>query len=185
MKALLIGLAAAALAAVPVARAEQQGSTDKTPPQASSSSQSSTSPSAGSSTSPKSDSSMTQTPSSQTSTSQSASSQTGTTASASNELSGEVKKVDKDKKSLKVSSPTGGEQELKVADGATITRDGNQAALDQIKEGDKVRASLDASGSQASKIEVSSKQKAKSDGMSKSDSKSDSSNSKSEGKTKY
>jgi len=81
--------------------------------------------------------------------------------------------VDKDKKSLKVSSPTGGEQELKVADSATITRDGSQAALDQIKEGDQVRASFDASGSQASKIDVSSKQKAKSDDMGKSDSKSE------------
>jgi Cu/Ag efflux protein CusF len=128
---------------------------------------------------------MSQTPSSQTSTSQSASSQTGTTASASNELSGVVKKVDKDKRSLKVSSPAGGDQELKVADSATITRDGSQAALDQIKEGDQVRASFDASGSQASKIDVTSKQKAKSDGMGKSDSKSDSSDSKSEGKTKY
>src|SRR5712691_3173871 len=91
------------------------------------------------------------------STSPSASSPTGTTASASNELSGVVKKVDKDKKSLKVSSPAGGEQELKVADSATITRDGNTAALDQIKEGDQVRASFDASGTQASKIDVSSK----------------------------
>ncbi len=156
MKAFLIGLAAAALAAVPMARAQQPSST----------SPSSTSPSA----------------SSQTSTSQSASSQTGTTASASNELSGVVKKVDKDKKSLKVSSPTGGEQELKVADSATITRDGNKAALDQIKEGDQVRASFDASGTQASKIDVSSKHKAKSDDMGKSDHKSDSSDSKSEGK---
>jgi len=166
MKMFLISLAAAALAAVPLARAEQQGSkTDKTPPQTSSSSQSSTSPSAGTS--------MTQTPSSETSTSQSASSQTGTTASTTNELSGVVKKVDKDKRALRVSSPIGGEQELKVAASATITRDGNQAALDQIKEGDQVRASFDASGNQASKIEVTSKDKAKSHDMSKSDSKSE------------
>src|SRR5712664_2510153 len=149
MKAFLIALAAAALAAVPMARAQQPSSTSP------SSTSPSTSPSA----------------SSQTSTSQSASSQTGTTASASNELSGVVKTVDKDKKSLKVSSPTGGEQEVKVADSATITRDGNKAALDQIKEGDQVRASFDASGTQASKIDVSSKHKAKSDDMSKSDSK--------------
>src|SRR5439155_16707440 len=101
--------------------------------------------------------SMDKAPSSQSSTS---SSTTGTTASASKELSGVVKKVDKDKRSLKISSATGGEQELKVADSATITRDGTQSALDQIKEGDQVRASFDASGNQASKIEVNSKQKA-------------------------
>ena len=63
------------------------------------------------------------------------------------------------KRSLTISSETGGEQQLKVADSATITRDGTQAGLDQIKEGDQVRASFDASGNQASKLEVSSKQK--------------------------
>jgi hypothetical protein len=51
-------------------------------------------------------------------------------------------------------------QDLKVAQSATITRDGSQAGLDQIKEGDQVRASFDATGAQASKIEVSSKSKA-------------------------
>src|SRR5438445_296305 len=37
---------------------------------------------------------------------------------------------------------------------------GSRIGLDQIKEGDQVRASFDASGNQASKIEVTSKQKA-------------------------
>jgi len=74
-----------------------------------------------------------------------------------------VKKIDKDKHSLKISSSTGSEQELKVADSATITRDGSQAGLDQIKEGDQVRASFDASGSNVSKIEVTSKPKVKAD----------------------
>ena len=37
---------------------------------------------------------------------------------------------------------------------------GARIGLDQIKEGDQVRASFDASGNQASKIEVTSKQKA-------------------------
>ena len=163
MKTLLIGMAAAGLVGVTTARAEQQASTtDKSTATTSSPTQ----------TQKPGDSSMSQTPSSssQTSTSPAASSGTGATASASSsgtgatasassELSGVVKKIDKDKHSLKISSSTGSEQELKVADSATITRDGKQAGLDQIKEGDQVRASFDASGNQASKLEVSSKQK--------------------------
>jgi Cu/Ag efflux protein CusF len=69
-----------------------------------------------------------------------------------------VKKVDKDKRSVKISSPTGGEQEVKVAPNATVvTSDGTQAGLDQLKEGDQVRASLDPSSNQATKLEVQSK----------------------------
>ncbi len=117
-----------------------------------------------------------QSSSSQSSTTTSPSSQTGTTATASagNELSGEVKKVDKDKQSVKISSPTGGEQELKVASGATITRDGTQASLDQLKEGDQVRASFDPSSKQATKLEVQSKDMKDKQGSSKTDGKSDS-----------
>jgi Cu/Ag efflux protein CusF len=168
MKTFLIGVAAAGLVGVTNARAEQQPSTtDKpaaqTPPSQPSQSQT-----------PSGESSMGQTPSSQTSTSQAPSSQTGTTASASNELSGVVKAIDKDKRSLKISSTSGGEQELKIAESATITRDGTQAGLDQIKEGDQVRASLDASANQASKIEVNSKQKVKMDDKDKSDTKTES-----------
>src|SRR2546422_10992056 len=155
MKTLLIGMAAAGLVGVTMARAGEQksSSTDKSAAQ--------TTPSQSSQTQTPSDqsSSMNQ-PSSQTSTGQASSSATGTTASASKELSGVVKEVNKDKRSLKISSETGGEQQLKVADSANITRDGTQAGLDQIKEGDQVRASFDASGNQASKIEVTSKQKA-------------------------
>jgi len=156
MKTLLIGMAAAGLVGVTTARAEQQASTtDKSTATTSSPTQ----------TQKPGDSSMSQTPSSssQTSTSPASSSGTGATASASSELSGVVKKIDKDKHSLKISSSTGSEQELKVADSATITRDGKQAGLDQIKEGDQVRASFDASGSNVSKIEVTSKQKVKAD----------------------
>ena len=108
------------------------------------------------------------------STSQSASSQTGTMASSSKELSGVVKKIDKDKRSVKISSTSGGDQELKIADNATIVmRDGTQAALDQLKEGDEVRASLDPSSNQATKLEVQSKgkDKDKDKDKSKSDSK--------------
>jgi Cu/Ag efflux protein CusF len=163
MKALLIGIAAAGLVGVTTARAEHQGST---PDKSAATTTANPSPEA----QKPADSSMSQTPSSQSTTSQASSSATGTTASASADVSGVVKKIDKDKKSLKISSPSGGEQDLKLADSATITRDGSQAALDQIKEGDQVRASFDASGSKASKIEVSSKMKADESG-SKSESK--------------
>lgn len=150
MRVLLIGIAAAGLVGVTTAKAGEQPSTsDKSAAQPAQSQPSQTQSPA--------DKSMDQAPSSQSSASSSAA---GTTASASKELSGVVKKVDKDKRSLKISSLTGGDQELKVADSATITRDGTQAGLDQIKEGDQVRASFDASGNQASKIEVTSKQKA-------------------------
>ena len=154
MKTLLIGLAAAGLVGVGTARADQ-------PATQSSQTQS---PSTGSS--------MSQSPSTTSPTTSSA--QAGTTASASKELSGVVKDVDKDKHSLKISSESGADQELKVADSAKITRDGSQASLDQIKEGDQVRASFDASGTQASTIEVNSKQKMKTDKKDKSDTKSES-----------
>src|SRR5437870_1557065 len=165
MKTLLIGLAAAGLVGATTARAGEQPSTsDKSTSDKSTSDKSTSDKSAAqptqsqpSQTQSPAGQSMDQAPSSQSSASSTA---TGTTASASKELSGVVKKVDKDKRSLKISSATGGEQELKVADSATITRDGTQSGLDQIKEGDQVRASFDASGNQASKIEVNSKQKA-------------------------
>jgi Cu/Ag efflux protein CusF len=78
------------------------------------------------------------------------------TASAS-ELSGTVKKVDKAKRSVSISTPTGGEQELKISQTATITRDGTQAGLDQLKEGEQVRASFDPSSKEATKLEIQSK----------------------------
>ena len=89
--------------------------------------------------------------------------QAGTAASATKdvankELSGVVKKVDKDKRSLKVLSSAGVEQDVKISPTATITRDGTQAGLDQLKEGDEVRASFDPSSLQATKLEVQSKQ---------------------------
>ena len=64
--------------------------------------------------------------------------------------------------------------ELKISDSATIvTPDGSQAGLEQLKEGDQVRASLDPSSNQATKLEVVSKDKDKSGKSDKSDSKSD------------
>jgi len=105
----------------------------------------------------------TQAPADKSSATQTPPSQTGTAASAgkelaSKELSGVVKKVDKDKQSLKVLSSAGVEQDVKIAPSATITRDGTQAGLDQLKEGDEVRASFDPSSLQATKLEVQSTQ---------------------------
>jgi Cu/Ag efflux protein CusF len=170
MKTLLIGMAAAGLVGATTARAGEQPSTsDKSAAQPTTQDKSAAQPTQSQTpqTQTPAGQSMDQAPSSQSSASSTA---TGTTASATKELSGVVKKVDKDKRSLKISSTTGGEQELKLAESATITRDGAQAGLDQIKEGDQVRASFDASGNQASKIEVNSKKADKSD-MKTSDSK--------------
>jgi len=93
---------------------------------------------------------------------QAPSSQAGTTASASKDLAnkellGVVKKIDKDKRSLKVLA-AGVEQDVKIAPSATITRDGIQAGLEQLNEGDEVRASFDPTSNQATKLDVQSKQ---------------------------
>jgi len=139
MRTLLIGVAAAGfLAAVTSAKAAEQTTKDQ-------------------------GSSATKAPADQSTATPAPASQTGTTASAtkdvaSKELSGVVKKVDKDKRSLKVLSSAGVEQDVKIAPSATITRDGTQAGLDQLKEGDEVRASFDPSSLQATKLEVQSTQ---------------------------
>jgi len=141
MRTLLIGVAAAGfVAAVTSANAAEQSSTAAQ------------------------GSSATQAPTNQPSTTQGVSNKAETTASAnkelaSKELSGTVKKVDKDKRSLKVLSSAGVEQDVKIAPSATITRDGTPVAeLEQLKEGDEVRASFDPSSNQATKLEVQSKQ---------------------------
>ena len=138
MRTLFIGVAAAGfLAAVTSANAEEKGSTTA---------QGSTATQA-----PAGQSSATQTPPSQAGTAASASKEL-----ASKELSGVVKKVDKDKRSLKVLSSAGVEQDVKIAPSATITRDGAKAELEQLKEGDEVRASFDPSSNQATKLDVQS-----------------------------
>jgi hypothetical protein len=86
-----------------------------------------------------------------------------------------VKKVDSKKHSVKISSSTKGEQDLKLSSSATIMRDGSQISLDQLKEGDQVRASFDPTSKEATKINVESKSDTKS--------KSDSSTSKSDSST--
>src|SRR6267378_2220091 len=136
MRTLFIGVAAAGfVAAVTSANAAEQSST---------AAQGSTA---------------TQAPAGQPAATQTPPSQTGPSASASKELSGVVKKVDNDKRSLKVLSSAGVEQDVKIAPSATITRDGTQMAeLEQLKEGDEVRASFDPSSNQATKLDVRSKQ---------------------------
>ncbi len=148
LRTLLIGVATAGLVGVTSASANQQTSTT-------------------SGTATSSPTAQPQTPANDTTSTTQKSATTGSSTTAGTELSGVVKKVDKDNHALKISSNTGSEQELKVPSSATITRDGSQASLDQIKEGDQVRASLNPSGTQATTISVTSK--AKSDSSSKSD----------------
>ena len=90
--------------------------------------------------------------------SSSTSSATQTPSSANKELSGIVKDVDKDKGAVRISSVAGGDQEVMIASNATITRDGTQAGLEQLRNGDDVRASLDPTSNQATRLEVQSKQ---------------------------
>ena len=59
---------------------------------------------------------------------------------------------------MRISSTTGGDQELKLSSDAKITRDGTQVSLDQLKEGDQVRASFDPSSNQATSIQLESKE---------------------------
>ena len=59
------------------------------------------------------------------------------------ELSGKLNSVDSEKRSLTISIGSGQRQVVKLADAATITRDGATAALDQLKPGDDIRATYD------------------------------------------
>ncbi len=187
MKRLIIGASAAGLliATGAIAQSSSSSSSGQSPMGQSPSSQSSQSSTA----TDKSSSTATQSPSSQSSASTTTTSPSGSSATASSEISGVVKKVDKDKRQVKISSPTGGDQELKLADSATITKeDGSSASLDQLKEGTSVRASFDPSSNQATKLEIqssaagsktdSSDMKSKSDTSSDTKSKSDSSSKK-------
>ena len=178
MKRLIIGASAAGLliATGAIAQSSSSSSSGQSPMGQSPSSQSSQSSTA----TDKSSSTATQSPSSQSSASTTTTSPSGASATASSEISGVVKKVDKEKRQVKISSPTGGEQELKLADNATITKeDGSSASLDQLKEGTSVRASFDPSSNQATKLEIQSsaagsKSDTSSDMKSKSDTSSDS-----------
>jgi len=74
------------------------------------------------------------------------------------ELAGTIKSVDKDKHSLTIAPSTGGQQDVKLADSATITRDGSKVDLDRLQPGDDVRASFDPATKQASTVTVRSNQ---------------------------
>src|SRR5919201_1763348 len=104
-----------------------------------------------------------QTPSAQTGASAQAGTSTpaGTSASATKEskLSGKIASIDKDHKSVTISSDSGAQQELKVSDTTNITRDGSSLSFGQLQSGDEVRASFDPSTKQATTLEVKSKQK--------------------------
>jgi hypothetical protein len=77
-----------------------------------------------------------------------------TSAAPKNEISGVVKKIDRSKRSVQISSWAGGEHELKLSPNATITRGGSALSLDQLKEGDQVLASFDPSSKQATRIQI-------------------------------
>jgi len=74
------------------------------------------------------------------------------------EVAGTLKSVDKDKRSLTIAPATGGQQDVKLADAAAITRDGAKADIDQLQPGDDVRASFDPATKQAATITVQSNQ---------------------------
>jgi len=97
------------------------------------------------------------TPASPSATAPTASAPSPALPSASTVLSGELKSIDKDKHVVTIAPLTGAQQDLKVADGATITRDGATVGFDQLKSGDDVRASFDPLTNEAKSLEVHSK----------------------------
>ena len=80
-----------------------------------------------------------------------------TSMSASNEVSGQVSKFDKSSRALTVSLPSGETRDLKLATDAKVTRDGSSIGLDQLKQGDNIRASFDPKSNEAKSIDVTSK----------------------------
>lgn len=82
-----------------------------------------------------------------------------TSPGAGKSVSGDVQSVDVPAMAITVVSPTGDVQHIIVAADAPITRDGTTSTLDQVKPGDNVRASMDATSDKASKIDVKSKGK--------------------------
>jgi len=77
------------------------------------------------------------------------------------EVTGDLQSSDRTANSLTLSLPSGDTQVLKIAKDAEITRDGSKIGLEQLKPGDSVRASFDPKTNEASKIDVTSKTKAK------------------------
>jgi hypothetical protein len=81
------------------------------------------------------------------------------TSSSSSEVTGTVQSADAKGHALSIQAKDGSVQHLTVASDATVTRDGSSSSFSDIKEGDRVRASLDASSNKAKQIEVKSKDK--------------------------
>lgn len=79
------------------------------------------------------------------------STQASASSSSSNQVTGKVEKFNRSSKELTLA--------LKVSDSTQVTKDGQQASLSDIKEGDQVRASFSGSGDtlQVTQIEVMSK----------------------------
>jgi hypothetical protein len=102
--------------------------------------------------------SMTQNPMGQNTTGQSATGRSAMAQNATGEVSGTIKSVDKDNRSLTISPAAGGQQDVKLAESATVTRDGQNVGLDKLEPGDNVRASFDPTTKQASTITVQSNQ---------------------------
>jgi Cu/Ag efflux protein CusF len=78
-------------------------------------------------------------------------------APAAKSMSGDVQSVDVPAMAITIVSPTGDVQRIIVAADATVSRDGTSSSLDQVKQGDNVRASFDANTDKASRIDVKSK----------------------------
>jgi Cu/Ag efflux protein CusF len=165
MKSVFMAIGAAALLAVP-ASAQTYGSSSSSSTEPSAKSSSSQSPSDKSSSSQSSSDKSSQSQATQSpsmpggSTSDTSSATASNSSSSQGELSGVLKKVDEGSRSLTIEPTAGGSaKDLKVAKSATITRDGSTASLDQLKKGDDIRASFDASTNQATELKVQSKEK--------------------------
>jgi hypothetical protein len=88
-------------------------------------------------------------------------------ASGGKAVSGDVQAIDVPAMAITIIGPAGEVQHLIIATDAAITRDGNTITLDQVKQGDNVRASYDPSSQKATKIDVKSKDKSKASAPSK------------------
>jgi Cu/Ag efflux protein CusF len=82
---------------------------------------------------------------------------TAANAPAAKSMTGDVQSVDVPAMAITIVSPTGDVQHIIVAADARVSRDGTSSSLDQVKQGDNVRASFDANGDKASRIDVKSK----------------------------
>ncbi|BDG06462.1 hypothetical protein [Anaeromyxobacter oryzae] len=77
----------------------------------------------------------------------------GSSSATSQQLTGTVKKFDKDSKELTLSDS---DKKLRVSDDTQIMKDGQQGSISDIKEGDQVRASYSGTGDtlQVNRLEV-------------------------------